>query len=530
MHAPQALSRALVVPADAVARLSAGQLSVVEAVSKGRHVFLTGRAGCGKTEAIQALMDTLKRAGVLFAVTASTGIAAEPLRGSTLHALLCLNDSSETEACVRRLRKLSGKLKTATSIQVLIVDEVSMLSEQTLGQALAVLKLVRGSLPVLVMAGDFLQLPPVKAPPLLGSSLWEALDPEVICLQDNFRQRDDSRFGALLDECRYGALSEASVMLLEGRLDAPFPDDAPVTEIHAHRESARRINAEKLGALPGPVYMYTAHIFFGSDVRSEDHVPEFGKGRVGEDGACSDGEDFDFEDFPEYVRRSELDEYWQVNVSDMPPSEPLWFWAKDARACKPVPPAPLVRDPSWEGVCVDLPPVADVWITAEKMVQDTLMVPSLKLAVGALVMFTANISPPFIVNGSQGVVVEFHHSGRPVVRLLRTGERVVVNPWPVARRVIPERDMPCVVMAQLPLQLAWAITIHKSQGQTLDRARVNLGSSIFEKSQAYVAVSRVRTLEGLSLIAFRPSSVSANQDIVQWYKTQESKMRMGAGV
>ena len=337
------------------ARLSPGQQSFVRAVTCGRHVFLTGRAGCGKTEAIFALTKALKRSATPFAVAASTGIAAEPLRGTTVHSLLCLNDALSAEVCARRLKKLPAKLRTVTAIQVLIIDEVSMLSEHTLTLALTVLKMVRSTMPVLVLAGDFLQLPPVKADTLLGSKLWMELDPAIVYLRDSFRHRDDVPFGTLLDECRYGSLSEESVRMLESRLDAPFPDDTPVTEIHAHREAANRINAMKLAALgEDATYTYLAHIFYGSDTRSEEHALGFGEPRLGEmgdgdgdgdgDDFDCDGDDYDFDYTPSYVKWEDREKSWFVDVSEVPPSEPLWFWAKETRGTKRVPPECLITN------------------------------------------------------------------------------------------------------------------------------------------------------------------------------------------
>ncbi len=78
-----------------------------------------------------------------------------------------------------------------------------------------------------------------------------------------------------------------------------------------------------------------------------------------------------------------------------------------------------------------------------------------------------------------------------------------------------------VVFSQMPLKLAWAITIHKSQGMSLDCADVDIGRGVFAEGQAYVALSRLRTGEGLCLKRFDPAVVRANADVVQWYLDQE---------
>ncbi len=550
-------------------RLSAGQASLVQAVARGAHVFVTGRAGCGKTEALQVLTQALTRAGAPFAVTALTGIAAEALGGTTLHSFLSLHDDHSVQECVNRIRRRRRLHLAVLGIQVLIVDEVSLLSERTMSLALDVLRTVRDPsglgrvcLPVLVLSGDFLQLPPVKASPVLETPIWQAVNPEVVYLSENFRQREDEVFAAVLDECRYGALTDVGVRVLEGRLGARFPDDDPVTEIHSHKAAAKRLNDDMLSRLTGTRYVYAAHVFLGRDVRDDvgegerGAHPEFALRGMGptedtpaeeEGSGCEyyreDTEDFFREldedySFPPCMRWDGDSAMWRVAVSRMPPCGPLGHWAAlrgttgtggkatmaamaIVRGDSPGGFLQRFRQPEWGRMVVELPADMDMWMAASKLVQDTLMSPELVLVEGAVVMFTANVNPPAIVNGSQGVVVGFHHTGRPIVRLLRSGERVVVGPWAVATRVKPDEPAPCVVMTQLPLQLAWGITVHKSQGQTLDRARVNLGPSVFEAAQAYVALSRVRTLDGVVLTEFRPSSIWANPDIVQWYRSYE---------
>ena len=504
--------------------LTTQQLEVLEAVAAGKHVFLTGRGGCGKTETIRALGACLDAAKVPYAITAYTGIAAEPLRGTTLHSLLCLNDLNTAEACARQLRRIHHKHAAVASLRVLVIDEVSMLSPRTFELALRVLRLSRRSfmpMPVLVLAGDFLQLPAVKAPPLLLSDAWTALAPVVVCLTTNFRQAEDPEFAALLDECRVGAPSESTLAKLEARVGVVFKGGV-VTEIHPHKAAVNSINSAKLRALPAPKVRYCAHVFLGRDTRAEG----YGGGRSGDPDSTDDPSPWDDDELQEdlgsavaptsYAKQDPQgqNDHWRLDLCEVPPTEPLRFWARayhKPSGARDVP-------PEWgRDVRVELPPDPDTWTSAEQLVREALCGPELELAVGALVMFTANVDPPVIVNGTQGVVVDFHATGKPVVQLLRTDERVIVSPWPCVRRVHQDKDTVYVVMAQLPLQHAWAITVHKAQGKTLDRAKINLGPSVFEASQAYVALSRVRTLAGVALTDFRPSSIFADQAIVEWY-------------
>ena len=127
------------------------------------------------------------------------------------------------------------------------------------------------------------------------------------------------------------------------------------------------------------------------------------------------------------------------------------------------------------------------------------------------------MSPPKIVNGTRGVVTAFDPLGYPVVKLV-DGTEVTARPWQRARPIHQSKAMPCMVYEQIPLQLAWALTIHKSQGMSLDLAKIDIGTGVFSEGQAYVALSRMRSLEGMSLIRFHPGSVRANAAIVDWYR------------
>ena len=139
--------------------------------------------------------------------------------------------------------------------------------------------------------------------------------------------------------------------------------------------------------------------------------------------------------------------------------------------------------------------------------QDANYEQSLELKVGAQVMLISNIAGTKLVNGSRGVVTGFSPSGLPMVRFKDTGGSVMIDrvSW-----FLPEAP---IGRSQIPLKVAYAITIHKSQGSSLDSALIDIGSSVFEYGQAYVALSRVRTLEGLYIFRFSPSSVVCNPKV-----------------
>jgi ATP-dependent DNA helicase PIF1 len=142
---------------------------------------------------------------------------------------------------------------------------------------------------------------------------------------------------------------------------------------------------------------------------------------------------------------------------------------------------------------------------------------TLELCVGAQVMLLKNLDiPKGLVNGSRGIVVAIDRATRvPWVRFIACGNSTI--PVPPVEFEIDEGDYTATRM-QVPLKLAWAITVHKAQGMTLDCARVSL-QSLFASGQAYVALSRVRSLDGLYIMDHLSdsSAVQANTDVHAFY-------------
>lgn len=134
----------------------------------------------------------------------------------------------------------------------------------------------------------------------------------------------------------------------------------------------------------------------------------------------------------------------------------------------------------------------------------------LDLKIGAEVMFTKNSPRDGFVNGSLGTVTDFASSGYPLVEL-RDGTQIEVLPmdW-----TIEENGVVKAKVTQLPLRLAWAITVHKSQGMSMDGAVMDL-SSVFEYGQGYVALSRVRKLEGLHILGWNAQALAVNPEVVE---------------
>ena len=384
-----------------------------------KPLFVTGRAGTGKSTVLRQLAAEKKGQCV---VLAPTGLAALNAGGQTIHSFFKFPLKPLTRSDIQ----YGQWVQVARKLDTLIIDEVSMVRADLLDgidQALRVRDGGRdrpfGGVRV-VMFGDPYQLPPVISRDdhaafgelgypgehffdahVLGESPLAAIEFRTV-----YRQRDP-RWVAVLDRLRAAALEPEDWSLLRTRIQPTNYgelDDAII--LTAYRKDAETINERRLASLEDTPSIYTAErqgSFAGPDWRRQDPAPD-----------------------------------------------------------------PLV------------------------------------LKRGARVMFVKNDAGERWVNGSLGEVEAIR--GDEVRVRLDDGTVVTVEPqeW---QQIVYEVDeeseeiQPRVIgrYRQLPLQLAWAVTIHKSQGLTFDRVHVHLGSGAFAAGQAYVALSRCRTLEGLTL-------------------------------
>ncbi len=537
---------------DAVGALSPDQRVVLELVNARKHVFMTGCAGSGKTQTAIALREAMIAAGTTFELTASTAVSAQLLGGSTLHSLLWIwtNDTDESadwkrvqdlrlsgatqaaeaeeaaaasRAASHAIRRLSSRTKRAAqakerliALEVLVIDEVSMISAQVLYTAMFILKSIRSGvprkapMPVVVLVGDFTQLLPVCGDPALNSTAWKQLGPVPVVLTTSFRQKGDSTFLDVLNEVRLGKVSPESAALLRARELAALPSDVDPTVLLAYRADVDKANAQHLSTLPGAPVSFQAKMFIGSRARGEDWKPVGGSKAV--------------------ISETVLLKNVRIEV-------PLTCTAKH---------------------------VTEYILPAASTLAQTAFARSpavLDLKVGAQVMFTAacdcsgvggggeEAMRTRVVNGTRGIVVDF--APWPVVRLL-TGRVVLAAPLPKTaavdgiEEILPgclsapgkastcplrqrERLMmegPALVCCQVPLMLAKALTIHKAQGMTLT-GPTRVSMNVFAQGQAYVALSRLTCWEDLFLCNFHTSKVTAEPTIVEWYERHMVKPAIG---
>jgi ATP-dependent exoDNAse (exonuclease V) alpha subunit len=162
--------------------------------------------------------------------------------------------------------------------------------------------------------------------------------------------------------------------------------------------------------------------------------------------------------------------------------------------------------------------------TLETLKKNILAEQTLSLKVGAKVICIKNAQDKSYVNGSMGIVAEFSKDGSPIIHLTN-GRRVTLqaDSWKIEEdgKVLAE-------VTQIPLKLAWAITVHKSQGMTLDSAEIDL-TRTFASGQGYVALSRLRSLEGLYLQGFNAKAFMIHEDVIEMDRTFRAKSKQAEG-
>ncbi|MGZ6004887.1 MAG: HRDC domain-containing protein [Candidatus Saccharimonadales bacterium] len=399
------------------------QAQALSVMHSGASVFLTGPPGSGKTFVLNSFVKQAVREGKVVAVTASTGIAATHIGGTTIHSWSGLG--IHDQLLPRDRQQLAGNanlVKRYNATDVLVIDEVSMLHGQRLDMINEVCKLLRkddlpfGGLQV-ILVGDLFQLPPVSRQTdeldfVHLSQAWAELNPKICYLSEQHRLQADGLL-SLLEAMRIGELTEAHDDLLQQRLAAKPSYEQEITRLYAHNVDIDSLNQQRLDALKDKPRVFAMHTQ-GTAAKVEQ------------------------------LRRSVL--------------------------------APE----------------------------------SLELKVGAEVMFVANNPAAGFVNGTRGQVVKFQ-DGQPVVKLSGSERTIKVSPhsWK-----LEEDGKTKAEVTQLPLRLAWAITIHKSQGMSLDAAQIDLSKS-FTPGMGYVALSRVRSAKGLYLSGINAMALRLHPQIYE---------------
>ncbi|KAM3965684.1 pif1 DNA helicase [Aphomia sociella] len=411
-------------PLTSTSSLNIEQQKVLEACLSGKNIFFTGSAGTGKSFLLKRIVAALPPDVTV--ATASTGVAACHVGGTTLHAFAGIGDGSGTlEVLSERAMKLPLVAQKWRKCKHLIIDEISMVDGTFFEKLEGVARHVRktdkpfGGIQ-LILCGDFLQLPPVVDRTKSGkrfcfqSPCWDKCVELCFELKEVHRQKDQE-FISILNKIRIGHVTkEISDRLIGTARQKIESDGILATRLCSHTNDSKMINDSKLADLEGDEKIFSSQ----------------------------DSEN------------------------------------------------------------------------ATKMLDMQTVAPSkLILKVGAQVMLLKNINVNAgLVNGARGVIVRFEE-GMPVVRFKNKKEYTAKT----ERWYVKNSNGSLLCRRQVPLNLAWAFSIHKSQGLTLDCVEMSL-SKIFEAGQAYVALSRAQSLDTLRVLDFDSRHVWADPNVLEFYQ------------
>lgn len=401
---------------------------------KKKMFFITGEAGTGKTTMINEIISSSEE---VVCPTATTGVAATHINGSTVHSVFACKPISEGDWQSRELQagalsdgeKWFRKVKERLNkIDLLIIDEISMMSAENFENFSYFAQAARdneepfGGMKV-IMVGDFLQLPPIaennKTNWIFNSTVWKE-SVKVVHLKKVYRQKD-GLFKKSLSKIRYGICDKETITLLSSRVNKKLEINIEPIKLCSRRDIAANYNQQGLDKIGSKAFSFVASVYGDNDA----------------------------------------------------------LILKLKNAC--------------------------------------LAPEQLELKIGAQVMTLVNHKSGAYINGSMGTIVGFKDEvdgGKvPVVELLSSGKNVLVEKYTWKQ----ESSSKVATYTQFPLMLAYGITIHKSQGMTLDAVEIDF-KGIFAEGQAYVALSRARSIKDITIKNFDPYVIRANQEAVSFYK------------
>jgi len=443
--------------------LSPEQEIAFQKFKEGHNLFISGPGGVGKSYLIDTMYKHAESNGKKIAITALTGCAAILLgvKARTIHSwsgIKFMNNSVPDEDIIKRISKNRIACGSWRSTNILVVDEVSMMPIRMFELLNNLGQIIRRSMKPfgglqVIFTGDFYQLPPVSPNEEVRFSFES---PKWL---ETFRKENHIELTTFFRQ-RDPQFIEILMEVRKGELTESSIDKL-IELVGKEKPSEECIT--KIYPTRSKVESINKMMF--------DRLP---------------GEAHVFN----AVRNTNERFYYMCSGRD----ESVEIEYEYLLKCEELTPDFSKRE-------------------LDSMVTNFNIIEKLELKKGALVMLTVNISVENgLCNGSQGIVVGFDDvDGYPIVKF---NNRKVSTIRPNGYQ---NHEYPTHVIHQVPLCLAWALTIHKTQGATLDQIEVDIGSSVFEFGQTYVALSRVKTMEGLYLANFDPLRIRANPKVKRFY-------------
>ena len=435
---------------------------------RGKNLFITGPGGTGKTKLIHHFIEYATITGISHQVCAMTGCAAILLgcKARTLHSWsgikLAKGSKDEVIQSVLKNKKVCRSIK---SVRLLIIDEVSMMSQKIFEIIDDLCRQIKGRpfAPFggiqVIFTGDFFQLPPVGSyhePETVNMCFESPLWDSVFPFENVVELKTIFRQN---DPTYIDILSQVR----RGYLDNEYIDLLRAS--YVRRE-------------------YNPNNHYG----------------------CAPTKLFALRNKAEYI--NDL----MFSKIDKPCYESKYTICttntKYIDTCTPIP-SSILRE------CHAIN-AAEVEKEVDTLTNTMQAEQVFQFKVGALVMCTKNISlETGICNGTHGVIIDILRVGDAnAVPIVQFANGVKMTMSPVAWQ---SEMYPTISVHQIPLRLAWALTIHKIQGATMDMAEMDIGHTVFEYGQIYVALSRIKSLDGLYLLNFQPEKIKANPKVIAFY-------------
>lgn len=412
--------------------LNAKQKSAVEQTMNGDNILITGPAGTGKSFTIKYIIELLKAQKKNIGLTATTGTAAFIIGGQTIHSFMGLGIGEETTAEVFiKIKNRSGIYKTLAELDVLIIDEVSMMDTvlfERISEVLCYVKshslkgkgkgeeLLRkpfGGIQI-IFIGDFCQLAPVKGTYCFLSALWKEANIKVIMLEELVRQNDDALFQKILHIIRKGKCTDNILKVLNALRDTQFDDEIIPTKL-----------------------------------------------------------------YPKNVNVDEINEIEIVKLKADGNNKRCFYKAEASKG--------------------------------NEMNATALSKYNVELVENAQVIVTRNIDiTNGLVNGMRGIVKKLFDD--VVIVKDCQGNHHSITYY----KDVFEKTKSSIL--HMPLKVSYALSIHKSQGMTIDALEIDLGDNIFTCGQAYTALSRAKSLYSIRVIDVSKHSFKMNPFVKAFYK------------
>ena len=430
--------------------LTSDQSNVFNKLKMKQNLLITGPAGTGKSFIIEYFKNWCKKHSYEIYLTAMTGCAAWLIGGNTLHSWAGIGcGTKDYRSLLKKIRRNKKVKERWLNTEVLIIDEVSMLTKDLFDKLNIIGKILRKSeLPFggiqIILTGDFYQLPPINDNKneiveeifCFESDNWDTSIDETIELKEIVRQVDPE-FQKCLNEVRIGNCSIETKKLLHKCAQKKWNHDNGIipTRLYSKNENVNMINDLEIRKLCNEIKEYKTNTTIEKEID-----------------ACIDNEYID---------------------------------------------------------------------TIQKYISESSNFESdLKLAIGAQVMLLINLDVENgLVNGSRGVIIDFDEKNLPIVRFMNGIEKKIKE-FQTSYNYDPSIN---IIKTQIPLKLAWAISIHKIQGSTLDLVEISIGKNIFEYGQSYVALSRVKSLEGLYITSLKFNRIKAHPKVIEFYNNINKK-------